>query len=195
MQPELALLLIDQVTDVIIRLNEIYLDIAGPYIDIMEIPGDDYAGVEHLLISPKVFQRMLAPALERIVQPIKQYRDDLHVAFHSDGAITPLLPNFIDAGIDLFHPLEPLPANDLAAIKAEFGAQLSFMGAIDIKQAMPGSLNDVEEEVQLRIQTLAPGGGYIVAPANHLQGDVPPQNIVALYDFAIKHGHYPLSAQ
>ena len=76
MQPDLALLLIDQVTDVIIRLNEIYLDIAGPYIDIMEIPGDDYAGVEHLLISPKVFQRMLAPALARIVQPIKQYRDD-----------------------------------------------------------------------------------------------------------------------
>jgi uroporphyrinogen decarboxylase len=193
MEPELAQLLIDKVTDVIIRLNEIYLDIAGPYIDIMEIPGDDFAGTEHLLISPKVFKSMLAPALARIVNPIKQYRDDLFVAFHSDGAIVPLLPSFIDAGIDLFHPLEPLPANDLAAIKTEYGDRLSFMGAIDIKQAMPGSLADVEAEVQRRIQTLAPGGGYILTPANHLQEDVPPENIVALYDYGRKHGSYPVS--
>ena len=87
MEPELAQRIIDKVTDIIIRLNEIYLDVAGPYIDVFEIPGDDYAGTEHLLISPKVFQRMLAPALARIVQPIKQYREDLFVAFHSDGAI------------------------------------------------------------------------------------------------------------
>ncbi len=191
-EPELAQLIIDKVTDVIIRLNEIYLDVAGAHIDIMEIPGDDYAGTEHLLISPRVFERMLAPALARIVRPIKEYREDLFVAFHSDGAITPLLSSFIDAGIDLFHPLEPLPANDLAAIKAEYGDRLAFMGAIDLKEAMPGSLADVESEVERRIQTLAPGGGYILAPANHLQVDAPPENIVALYDFGRRHGRYPI---
>ena len=194
-EPELAQLIIDKVTDIIIRLNEIYLDVAGRYIDILEIPGDDYAGAENLLISPKVFANMLAPALARIVRPIKEYRNDLFVAFHSDGAIGPLLPSIIDAGIDLFHPLEPLRSNDLAAIKAEYGDRLAFMGAIDIREAMPGSPANVEAEVMRRIQTLAPGGGYILAPSNHLQKDVPPENIVALYDFGRKHGRYPLSGQ
>jgi uroporphyrinogen decarboxylase len=189
---ELAQLVIAKVTDVIVRLNQIYLDAAGRDIDIIEIPGDDYAGTDNLLISPKVFNTLLQPALARIIRPIKEYRDDLFIAFHSDGAITKLLERFVDLGIDLFHPLEPLPANDMAAIKAEFGDRLSFMGAIDIKAALPGSLADVEAEVRRRVQTLAPGGGYILAPANHVQVDVPPQNIVALYEFGRRYGRYPL---
>ncbi len=192
LEPELAQLLIDKVTDVLVRLTEIYLDAVGKDIDIMEIPGDDYGGTDNLMFSPGIFDRMLKPALERIIRPIKQYRRDIVVAFHSDGAITQLLGSFIELGIDLFHPLEPLPATDMPAIKAQFGEQLSFMGAVDIKEAMPGSISDVEAEVKRRIDILAPKGGYILAPANHLQTDVPPQNIVALYDFGRKYGRYPL---
>ena len=165
---------------------------AGQDIDLIEIPGDDYAGTDNLLISPKVYASMLAPALARIVRPIKEFRTDLFVAFHSDGAIAQLLPSFVEMGIDLFHPLEPLPANDMASIKAAYGDRLAFMGAIDIRRAMPGSLADVEAEVKERIHTLAAGGGYILAPSNHVQEDVPPENIVALYDFGRKYGHYPL---
>ena len=190
LNPELAQLLICKVTDVLVRLTEIYLDIAGGDIDIMEIPGDDYGGTDDLLISPKVFDAILRPALERIIRPIKEYRKDLFVAFHSDGAVTKLLGRFASLGIDLFHPLEPLPANDMVAIKAQFGGRLSFMGAIDLREAMPGSLADVEAEVKQRVRILAPGGGYILAPANHLQTDVPPENIVALYDFGRQHGRY-----
>lgn len=190
--PELAQRIISQVTDVIVRLNEMYLDVAGKDIDLIEIPGDDYAGTENLLISPRIFDRLLKPALQRIVRPIKEYREDLRVVFHSDGAIAKLLPGLVEVGIDLLHPLEPLPANDMAAIKAQFGERLSFMGGIDIKQALPGSVADVEAEVRGRIQVLAPGGGYILAPANHLQPDVPPENIVALYELGRQYGRYPL---
>jgi len=79
------------------------------------------------------------------------------------------------------------------AIKAKFGDHLVFMGAIDIKEAMPGSIEDVEAEVKRRIRSLAPGGGYIIAPANHLQYDVPPENIIALYRAARQYGVYPIS--
>jgi len=164
--------------------------VVGPYVDIVELPGDDYAGNEHLLISPKLFEEMIKPALERLVRPIKQLRSDLFVTFHSDGAISRLLPYFVEMGIDIVHPLEPLPANDLAAIKLEYGDRISFLGAIDIKQAMPGSTADVETEAALRIEQLAAGGGYILAPANHLQADVPAENIVALYEAARQHGRY-----
>jgi len=212
LEPEFAQLLINRVTDVLVRLTEIYLDVLGKDVDIIEIPGDDYGASDNLLFSPAIFDKMVKPALDRIIRPIKQYRSDIFVAFHSDGAIAPLLERFIDLGIDLFHPLEPVPANerfidlgidlfhplepvpanDIPAIKKQFGDRLAFMGAIDTRAAMPGSMADLEAEVQNRIRTLAQGGGYILAPANHVQTDVPPQNIVALYDLARKHGRYPL---
>ena len=194
LDPELAKLIVDKVTAVLVRLTEIYLDTAGRDIDFIEIPGDDYGGTAHLLISPKVFDTLLAPALGRIIRPIKEYRQDLFVAFHSDGAVGKLLGRFADLGIDLCHPLEPLPANDMGAIKAEFGDRLSFMGAIDIKQALPGSLTALEAEVKQRISLLAGNGGYILAPANHVQTDVPPQNVLALYEFARRYGEYPLNS-
>jgi uroporphyrinogen decarboxylase len=103
-----------------------------------------------------------------------------------------LLPRFAELGIDLLHPLEPLPANDLPLIKAQYGDRMSFMGAVDVEKAMTGSLRDVEREVAERLQALGQGGGYILAPANHLQPDVPPQNIVALYAYGQQLGAYPL---
>jgi hypothetical protein len=83
---------------------------------------------------------------------------------HSDGAIANLLPDIIALGVDVIHPLEPLPATDLTAVKEKFGKQVSFLGGIDISHAMPGSREDVIAEAKRRIAQLAPGGGYILAP-------------------------------
>ena len=193
LDPPLAQLLVDKITDVLARLMHILLDVAGKDLDIIEVPGDDFAGQESLLISPKIFHSLFKPAMRRIIAPIKQFRRDLLVAFHSDGAIADLLPAFVELGIDLLHPLEPVPANNLSAIKAQYGQQLAFMGSIDVKKAMTGSLPDLEAEVRARLEALAPGGGYILAPANHLQPDVPAENIVALYRLGRKYGRYPLS--
>jgi uroporphyrinogen decarboxylase len=192
LDPPLAQLLVGKITDVLVQLMCILLDTAGNELDIIEIPGDDFAGQESLLISPKIFHDLFKPAMRRIIAPIKQFRPDLVVAFHSDGAIGDLLPAFVELGIDLLHPLEPVPANDLAAIKAQYGQQLSFMGAVDIKKAMIGSLAELETEVKARLEVLAPGGGYILAPANHLQPDVSPENIVGLFELGRKYGSYPL---
>jgi len=191
--PEFVELLIQKVTEIIKRLLEIYLEIVGDAVDIIEIPGDDYGGTNNLLISPKVFKRYLKPAQGEIVGLIKSYRSDIKVAFHSDGAVLPLLPDFVELGIDILHPLEPLPANDHEAIKKEFGDQISIMGAVDIKSALTGSMDDVDNEIKQRIQKLGKSGGYILAPANHLQSDVPPENIVAMYRSAKRFGKYPIS--
>jgi uroporphyrinogen decarboxylase len=111
---------------------------------------------------------------------------------HSDGAIAALLPDLVALGVDVIHPLEPLPATDLAAIKARYGKQVSFLGGIDISHAMPGSRQAVVAEVQQRIAQLAPGGGYILAPSNHLQADVPAENVVTLFETTRQLGTYPL---
>jgi uroporphyrinogen decarboxylase len=112
--------------------------------------------------------------------------------FHSDGMITSLLDDLIDIGIDVIHPLEPLPGVDFEAIKKLYGRRVSFLGGIDISHALPGTTEDVIQEVKTRVRQLAPGGGYIFAPANHIQADVPPENVEVLYHIAKQFGSYPI---
>lgn len=190
--PPFAELLIGRVTDVICRLLEIYLDTAGSYLDIIELPGDDYAALRPI-ISPRMFDRFFAPAYRRMIALIRQAAPHCKILFHSDGNMEPFLGRLIDLGVDIFHCLEPLPGVDMVAIKATYGDRLCFWGAIDIKEALQGDVARVEAEVRERIATLAPGGGYVLAPANHLQPDVPPANVVALFDAARRYGAYPVA--
>jgi uroporphyrinogen decarboxylase len=85
-----------------------------------------------------------------------------------------------------------MPGVDMAEIKRQYGDQLCFWGAIDITQALQRDVARVEEEVRERIGALGPGGGYVLAPANHLQSDIPPENVVALFRAARRYGTYPL---
>jgi uroporphyrinogen decarboxylase len=193
--PDFVLRLVERVTDTLVGLLKNYLVACGPYIDLLELPGDDYATTKGLVFSPRMFRRYIKPSVQRLVETAKNYRADLKVMAHCDGALEPILPDFIDAGIDVVHPLEPLPTMDLAAIKARYGQRLSFLGGIDIVHALPGQKDDVVNEVKTRLRQLAPGGGYILAPANHVQTDVPLENLVTLYQAARQYGRYPLSIE
>lgn len=181
--------LVERITDVLCRLIEIYLDTVGDYLDIFELPGDDYAA-QNPLISPASFDKFFAPAWRRLISLIKDAAPHCKVMFHSDGRMEPFLGRLIDLGVDVFHCLEPLPNVDMAQVKRDYGERLCFLGAIDIKQALQGDLARLEAEVKERIRVLAPGGGYILAPANHLQPDIPPENVVALFRAARKFGGY-----
>jgi len=111
-------------------------------------------------------------------------RPDLPVVFHTDGAVTSIIPDFIEIGIDVLNPLEPLAATDWPAIKGQYGDRLAFMGGVDLKQALTGSPADVEQDVQRCIDTFAEGGGYILTSANHMQSDIPSENIVHMFSEA-----------
>ncbi len=190
--PDYAQLLLERVTDTIAALMRGYLDACGDYIDMIELPGDDYASNTNLIVSPRLFRSFIKPQISRLVGIVKSYRSDIKVMLHSDGLIEKLLPDFVEIGVDAVHPLEPVEAMEQERIKQEFGAQLAFIGGIDISHALPGSRNDVIEEVKLRIDQFAPGGGYVLAPSNHLQEDIPTENVVTLFQAAREHGRYPL---
>lgn len=184
LNPEFATTLLNRVTEAIEGLLRLAMQAGGKWFDMVELPGDDYAGNTNTLISPAMFRRFIKPCLRRFIQAIKEFNPETRVMLHSDGAITKLIPDIIDLGVDVLHPLEPLPATDIPAIKASVGERVTFLGGIDISQAMRGSTADVVAEVQHRIQQLGPGGGYILAPSNHLQADVPPENVVTLFQAA-----------
>ena len=195
LNPVFARTLLEKVTAVIASLLELAMQSGGRYFDMVELPGDDYAGNANTVISVSMFRQFIKPCLARLVKAIKEHNPAVRVMLHSDGAVTSLLPDFIDLGVDVIHPLEPLPATDLRAVKEEFGEVVTFLGGIDISHAMPGSREAVIAEVQRRLVQLARGGGYILAPSNHLQADVPAENVVALFQAAHQYGCYPLQAQ
>jgi uroporphyrinogen decarboxylase len=193
MEPELARLIVEKCTAVIIRAQELYLDVVGKDLDFFEVPGDDYGGTQDLMISPALFDGMFKPALKKIIDSVKSFDSELPVAFHSDGAITKIIPGLIEAGVDILNPLEFLPAVDWTDIKQKYSSDLCFMGGVDLKRALTGSEEDVEEDVKRCIRTFGEGGGYILTSANHIQVDVPPQNVVALFRAGKKYGTYPLN--
>jgi uroporphyrinogen decarboxylase len=169
-----------------------YTQACGPYVDMVELPGDDYATEQGMAFSPDMFRRYFKPYIQRMIEIIKGYRPEIKFMLHCDGVYRSILPDLIEVGVDVLNPIEPLPAMDPAELKRDFGDRVSFLGAIDIRKALTDSQQDVIEEVKLRLKQLAPGGGYIVAATNHIQPDVPPENVITLYEAVRKYGHYPI---
>jgi uroporphyrinogen decarboxylase len=102
--------------------------------------------------------------------------------------VYPLIPDFIEIGIDALNPVQVSAARmDTAALKREFGRDLTFWGGVDTQQVLPwGSPAEVRAEVQRRIADLAAGGGYVLCAVHNIQPEVPPENIAAMYEAALE---------
>jgi uroporphyrinogen decarboxylase len=189
----LALALIERVTEVELALWDMYLDAVGPWVDIVQ-RASDLGTQSSLMISPELYRRFLVPAEKRVFDLIRKKAPGAKVWFHSCGAVRPLVKDFLGLGVQILNPVQPLAAGmESEGLKRDFGGRLCFHGGIDLQRAMVGTVEDVRGEVRLRVSTLGRGGGYILAPANHLQKDTPPQNVVELYRFAAEYGRYPLA--
>ncbi len=143
--------------------------------------GDDFGTQLGLLISREHFQRFFAPSLQRHFALAKSYGVTCYQ--HCCGAIAEIIPDLIDCGIEVLNPIQVTATGmEPAWLKREFGQHLAFHGAIDIQQTLPtGTPEDVRREVCARIEQLGPNG-YILAPSHSMQVDIPPENIVAMYD-------------
>ncbi len=105
------------------------------------------------------------------------------------------IPDLIEIGIDILHPIQVAAAGMVPAeIKAEFGDQLCFLGGVDAQHTLQSTPEKVRAEVRQRIQEMGRGGGYILAPSHNMGDDVPLENILAFFDAASEYGVYPLAA-
>ena len=191
--PKIVGALADKLADFFIGLYDLYLDAVGPYVDLIELPGDDYAGTAGPIIDPRLFHEIYLPRWRRVIDRIRSHCPHAHVSFHCDGDVTPFLRGFLDAGADVHHPLEDVPGLDMTRVKREFGPRLTVLGALDIKEPLQRSDDATRAEVEKRIRVLAPGGGFILAPANHVQTDIPPERLVLAFRHAREVGRYPIS--
>jgi uroporphyrinogen decarboxylase len=142
--------------------------------------GDDVGGQSGMIISPAAWRRHLKPRLARLIAETKARRPGLVVAYHSDGDITPIIPELIEIGLDVLNPIQPA-CMDPADLKRRYGGQLSFWGTIDEQHTLPfGTPADVRTEALRRIDTVGHDGGLILGPTHHVQLDTPMENLWAL---------------
>lgn len=184
-EPSLAKRLLDKILRYKLQYWRLMLEEMGNLVDIVS-EGDDMATQESLIISPKLYRSMLKPLHRELFYFIrKNAKKPIFINFHSCGAIKELIPDLIEIGINSLHPVQ-VSANgmDTKKLKKEFGQELTFWGGgVDTQHILPrGTPQEVREEVKRRIEELAPGGGFIFAPIHNIQADVPPENIMAMWE-------------
>ena len=159
-------------TDILVEVTRRLLQQAGDDIDMLYF-YDDVGSNLSLLISKKMWQTFIRPCHQKLIDVAKQH--DKQVMYHTDGAVRPLIPYLIEMGIDVLNPIQPGTAGmEAAALKRDFGAQLSFHGGVDIVGLLPkGSADDVREAARRLANDLGRDGGYIMAGSHHIQCDTP----------------------
>jgi uroporphyrinogen decarboxylase len=142
--------------------------------------GDDVGTQSAMMISPQYWRRFLKPRMATFISEIKAINPQLKVAYHSDGMISPIIPELIDIGVDVLNPIQPA-CMDPARIKRQFGDKLCFWGSIDEQHTLPfGTPADVQREILERLNTIGKNGGLILAPTHHVQLDTPLENFWAM---------------
>lgn len=161
-------------------------------VDIIWI-GDDAGMQDRMLMAPELWREFLKPRYALIFEEFRKVNPDIKTAFHTDGYVEPIIPDFIEIGLDILNPVQP-KSMDPAKLKKLYGDRLTFWGTVDIQEVLPfGTPSSVKEEVKLRLKTVGKGGGLIISPAHNIQPDVSIDNILAFYNAARKYGRYPLN--
>jgi uroporphyrinogen decarboxylase len=181
-EPELAEALLWKVHEIQSRKMERYLEEVGEYLDVVGI-GDDLAGQSGPLISLDLFRRMVKPLFASYFALVKKKtRARLHL--HSCGAVQYYLDDLIEIGVDVINPVQISAAGmDPVFLKKRYGGRICFWGGVDTQELLPrGTPQDVARETRRIAGILGRGGGYVLNPVHNIQPDVPPENIVAMYD-------------
>ncbi len=182
LRPEVFEAALEEVTSRVEEQCRLLIAACGEAMPILKI-GDDFATQRGLMFSPEQWRRFLKPRYARLFALGK--RAGLSVWFHSCGDITPVLPDLIEIGMDVWETvqLHTLPISP-QELKRQYGRDLCFFGGINTQRLPFVTPEQVREETLYVIETLGEGGGYICGPDHHLKPDVPGENAVALFDAA-----------
>ena len=182
--PELYEAVDRKILDFYLKANEIFFEATKGRLDAVLI-GNDMGSQRGLMLSPEMVRRFVIPGCRELVAQAHRY--GLKVIYHSCGAIADIIPDLIDAGVDVIHPIQALAAGmEPAGLKAQFGDRVAFCGGVDTQDLL---VNGSEEDVRAKVREpreIFPTG-LIISPSHEaILPDVPPKNIRALFDEAQK---------
>lgn len=189
--PTLAEAIMEALVEAYMRRFERYAEAIGPYVQVINV-NDDLGTQDAPQISPKTYREKIKPYHTKLYRFMKE-RCDAAIFLHSDGAIAPLIPDLIEAGVDILNPIQVSARGmDPQTLKREYGRDLCFWGAgCDTQYVLPfGTPDEVREEVRRRLDELMPDGGFVFTTVHNIQPDVPPENILAMYETVWEFGKY-----
>lgn len=178
-EPEYA----QDMLDFIIQKNMVMLEniIHTPGVDGILL-GSDWGSQKDLLMSPDVWRRMIREGEQREYDLIHSAGRDVWV--HSCGDIRKIMPDLAGMGVDVLNPIQP-ECMDIYELKDQYGDKMTFWGGVSTQKTLPyGTPEEVTKEAEDITRYLSRGGGYILAPAQEIQADVPFENLCALIDAA-----------
>ncbi len=164
----------------------------GDLVDVVTY-ADDYGTQESQIISPDMFRRLLKPRVKVLFETFIKSAPHAKRFFHSDGNVRPLIPDFIEIGVDILNPIH-IRAKHMEpdGLKRDYGKDLVFWGGgVDTQGVLPhGTPREVKDDVRRNIEALAPGGGYVFNTIHNIQADVPPENLIAMWEALQEYGGY-----
>jgi len=146
--------------------------------------GDDFGTQQGMLIDPEVWRKHFKPRIKYMFDEFRSVNPNITIAWHSCGSITEIIPDFIEIGLDVLNPLQPL-AKDMTPeyLTKNYSDKLGFFGGIDVQDLLPnGTAQQIEVEVKRRAKIYGSNGNYIIAPAHNIQADTPLENIFTFFD-------------
>ena len=197
--PPTAEAILDNILELKKRFWSMTLGKLGDLIDIV-VENDDYGTQQSQLISFETYQSLIAPRLRELVRFIKTEHalhrpaeDPGYLFFHSCGNVRPYLPDFIDMGIDILNPVHVTAEGmEPTALKRDFGRDITFWGGgVETQSVLPnGTPDEVRRDVRRNVEALMPGGGFVFNTVHNIQAEVPPENIMAMWETLQEVGGY-----
>lgn len=168
-------------TEIAIENLKLYKEAVGDRIDVIELSATDFAHQTSLMISQGIFTELFKPYYQRMNDWIHA-NTNWKIFIHSCGAVSQIIPDFIDAGFDILNPIQvSAKGMDAETIKTTFGKDLVFWGGgCNPQQTMPTATPEqVYEETRRTAAVLSRGGGFVGGNIHNVQPDVPPENLLA----------------
>lgn len=187
--PDLVHYWLDKLTDAYMSDLEKIMKVIGKHIHVIQF-GDDLGTQGAAQISLNMYREMIKPYHEKQYQYIRNNHKNVKVFLHSCGAIFDLIPDLIDAGVEILNPVQiSAKGMEPVKLKKEFGKHLTFWGGGANMQhtVNMGSIEQIKREVRELIDTFSPGGGYVFNQVHNIQANVPPEKIMAIYDTALEY--------
>lgn len=161
----------------------------GDVCDILRF-GDDLGMDSGPFMSADVYRQLFKPRHATLCATVHK-KSRMKTFLHSCGSIHELMPDLIEAGYDVINPVQTT-CRDMEPdkLKREFGKDICFWGGgcdtrTVLNRATPA---EVKEHVKRRLEILAPGGGFVFNTVHNILPEVPPQNIVAMYEAVEEFG-------
>jgi uroporphyrinogen decarboxylase len=167
------------------------LDEIGDLVDYVETEDD--MGMTHgPLVSPEIYKSMIKPRHAALYAFIRsKCRPGTKIFMHSDGSVRLLIPDYIDAGVDILNPIQVnCVGMQLEGIKKDFGKDLVFNGCLDVLQPFEGTMQDAKDAVKRTIDVMGPGGGFIFGPTHNYSPHIALEKILMVFEYAKEYGKY-----